>query len=1050
MSRTVASQWFFGESSRLDWPSIAKGQHVKTVGELAPMLVLRWALHPEVGLPAEPFIVWTRQAGDAKPTPVLLSGQALAVTPSSPRDVHLPERSVHVFLSVDTTTATLTLEGYDTGGNRICGFAVQPGLTGQSVVLTGTGIARVHASGTGRVNSAGFVAAAPYANLPDWRPLEVVGLPVDEGAGLPYDTGKQGPLSGPVAPVEAAVDRLTRGAPRLGWPASGGFSGPEWIAPDFPAFVEENRQTLLPQLMTMLLEAGDPSQQVDFRVVQPLPPPQNASGGSSPTAALGDAHAEVPPLGLLQIAAHGDMYAALALGFATAFPSPQAPVTHVAPPVDYMVTVKHRFQVKLGSFSYTFDGELAAFFVPTSATRPAAPGALAAQLAPGGMRPGGRDLPRLSTMNLSWNRPENRAGSMQAVSSVVARALPAEQPSLMVPTRKPGAPIPFVSAVPDNATLSEALRVTFVDGVFPDPSAPAGGYTYCAIGQNRWGLWSSWSQALMTVPDELPQLPLVVGVQLRRTDLDSTAPPQSATLSIDVSWDWHDRSPASIEVAAIVDDGSGLPPATPPTEAFPPTGSSTPLTLAWGIDGSGTTVEPPTLPAGSGSVIRGEPALLAGDTTPPDEVGRYKLTIPVTLDFSTAQQVRIVCWIRGTERVTGLTSSWAAPGSAGVHSPVPPVMPGPPGPLQWTSLADATGRARAHLTWAAVPGAVSYAVYHADETALLSAAGHLPPDLAAPLDDRKSALDAAVRIENVRDTFTRVTATPITDTSYDAELARGSQVLHGFVVLARSATGIESAWPTTPPAETGGRGYALYGIPRPRVPKPASVSAAAVSGTAVSIAVRAGADVGRVDLHRTALARLSGDVGAMGPAITTLTAAGDGSVASFTDTVAPSWQPYWYRAVAWGAPDDANGLRAAAGPASSAQTVLVPPTTPPGVTSAAVTPGSGATPALLSFRTDAPPVRTTAGPFLLQVVATTTDGGTGVGQAVLNTTLDALAYGQPSLPLPGSDVLGPAYLADDGSIGVFLRPAAGDTVISVRIRVTDPRGRAADATQVTP
>lgn len=1050
MSRTVASQWFFGETSRLDWPSIAKGQQIKTAGELVSMIVLRWVLHPDVGFPAEPFTVWSRPGGGVDPVSVELPGGALTVNPLQPRDIDLPDRAVHVYVSTTTTTATLTLEAYDTGGNRICGVVVQAGATGQTVVLTGTGIARVHVSGTGTITSAGFVAATPYANLPDWRPVEIVGLPVDAAAVLPYDTGMQGLVSSPIAPVDAAVDRLGRGAPRLGWVAPVGFTDPQWVPPDFAALVDENRQTLLPLLMTMLSASGGPEQHAGFRVEQPLPQPQDASGGSSTTTALGDSRAGVPPLGLLQIAAHGDMYSALAMGLATAYPSPHLPITFSAPQVEYMVTVKHRFQVDVGLFSYAFDGELAAFFAPTPATAPVAPGVMTAQLAPGGLRPGGRDLPRLSTVILGWDRPQNKAGSMQAVSSVVARALPGREPVLIVPTRKPGAPIPFVSAVPDNPTLSEVQRVTFVDGVFPDPAAPTGTYTYCAIGQNRWGLWSSWSQAQMSVPDELPQLPVLVGVRLRPVDPQSAASTQPADISIDVSWDWHTRSPSRIEMAAALDDGTGVPSSNPPAEAFAPTGSATPLALSWGVGGSGATVEPPTLPAGSGSVMRSEPDLPAGDTTPPEEVGRYTMTIPVTLDFTTAEQVRVICWIRGTERVTGLTSSWSAPSSATVHSPVPPVTPGPPGPLQWTSLADATGRARAHVTWVAVPGAVSYSVYHADETALLSAAGHPPPDLAAPLSSRKTALDAAVRIESVRDTFTRVTSTPITDTSYDAELARGSQVLHGFVVLARSAAGVESVWPTTPPVAVGGRGYALYGIPRPHVPKPASVSAAPVSATAVSVTVRAGAGVDRVDLHRTALARLTGDVGAMGPAVTTLTAAGDGSFASFSDTVAPSWQPYWYRAVAWGSSDDANGLRPAAGPASSAQAVLVPPAAPPGVTSAAVAPESGGTPALLTFRTDAPAVRISLGPFVLQVVAVTSDGASGHGQAVLNTTLDSLPFGQPELPLAGSDVIGPAFVADDGSIGVFLRPAVGDTLASVRIRVTDPRGRAADATEVIP
>ena len=76
-----------------------------------------------------------------------------------------------------------------------------------------------------------------------------------------------------------------------------------------------------------------------------------------------------------------------------------------------------------------------------------------------------------------------------------------------------------------------------------------------------------------------------------------------------------------------------------------------------------------------------------------------------------------------------------------------------------------------------------------------------------------------------------------------------------------------------PPVGVGGRGYTLMGVPRPRVPKPATLSA---SSTPSSVVIQfATADlVERIDLHRTALARLSSDVGTMGPPIAAIVPAG--------------------------------------------------------------------------------------------------------------------------------------------------------------------------------
>jgi hypothetical protein len=1034
VTRHVRPGWLFAETTLIDWAALTKGTGAKVNPEGARTQLFRWALHKDLGLPVKPFTLSARPFAAAT-TAVPLPG-ALTVASSNPRNVAMPAQAVRVSLVVDTPSGALTLDAFDSGGTRITGASVDPGASGLTITLSGSGIARVRASGSGRIDSATYLAAADYANLPDWQPVEIVGLPVDPASAAPYSAADQGLVSGLTPPADAALQRLQRAGPAAGWPIPTSFAVPPWAPPDGPALVQSHQLTIVSELVAMLGAVPDPTQHGVYRSTHALPQPQNQVGASASSSRLGDSSAAIPPLGLLALSCHGDIYAALALGFATGHPAPQLTLTHGSTPIDYLVSVEHAFKLNVGPLTVAFSGELAAFFAPAGAGRPTAPGNLQAALASGGPRPSGRDQPRVSAVGISWDRTDTAAGSMAAVSVAIARTSPSGTPELLVATRAAAAPVPFIAALPNGATGDQITRTTFTDGVFPDPGEPAGTYGYLVSGQNRWGLWGDWGQAPLSSPAETAQQPLLVNVSLELADPASSGATRAAVLGADLSWDWHDRSPSTVDVVAAWVDASAPPAATPTALVFDPLASAAPLQLQWPAP-AGAVQDPPTASLAGVAVTRLEPDLPAGDTTPPDEVGRYRVTAEVTADFSTGADVRVACWIRGTERFTGVTSDWTPPRTGTIRNPVPPVAPGPPGPITWASLADATGHSRAHLTWSAVVGAAGYVVYHADENALLAAARQPPPDLTASLTDRAAALDTAVRIDHVRDAFTRVTPDPVTASFYDVELPGGSQLLHGFVVLARSATAVESEWPSTPPIEVGGRGYTLIGIPRPRVPKAPGL---AVSTSAATITVQLSAPtdvVERIDVHRTTLARLSGDVGTMGPPVSTLAPVGDAWPA-FTDTVAPSWQPYWYRAVAWGSTDAANGWRTSPGPSSAVRAALVPPASAPAVTGASIVAASGSDPGFVTFSTDAPPIVTSLGRFRLTVTVVTTDAASVPAQAVLNTTLDAITPSRTP-PAAGADPIGPAWLAPDGSFGVILNPGAS-TVTSVRISIMDPRG----------
>ena len=84
-----------------------------------------------------------------------------------------------------------------------------------------------------------------------WKPIELVGLPCEQPWGATaYDSSDQGLVAAPVPPFEAAVQRLKRGMPPLGWPpmTQTGRLAPDWVDPDPELVVKEVVQSLLPEI----------------------------------------------------------------------------------------------------------------------------------------------------------------------------------------------------------------------------------------------------------------------------------------------------------------------------------------------------------------------------------------------------------------------------------------------------------------------------------------------------------------------------------------------------------------------------------------------------------------------------------------------------------------------------------------------------------------------------------------------------------------------------------------------------------------------------------
>ena len=79
----------------------------------------------------------------------------------------------------------------------------------------------------------------------------------------------------------AAVARLTRGAPQVGWALTdgSGIAAPTWVAPNFPSLVGEVNSSLLDQLKA-IVKGFASDQQVAQMISIALPAPANSSGQS--------------------------------------------------------------------------------------------------------------------------------------------------------------------------------------------------------------------------------------------------------------------------------------------------------------------------------------------------------------------------------------------------------------------------------------------------------------------------------------------------------------------------------------------------------------------------------------------------------------------------------------------------------------------------------------------------------------------------------------------------------------------------------------------------
>jgi hypothetical protein len=639
-----------------------------------------------------------------------------------------------------------------------------------------------------------------------------------------------------------------------------------------------------------------------------------------------------------------------------------------------------------------------------------------------------------------------------------------------------------------SVSTTNPQRRALSDGTYAiDGTVATNAVRYSVATQDIFGRWSKWASASCDVAEPPAGKVTLLGPQL---DTTLAAGPCPATLTVDLSWDWANRSPQVIDVVGRC--YGQVWPQDPPSDLSVPaipgafrTGQSGLLaSITFGPGGSITAVAP-------GSGLTATLQHLSPDSTeivalPVTLRGprRYRLTVTgFDLDFDVNGRWGLALWARGTEHVApGRVGPWpSSPTVTSASDPRPPVIQSTYEAVRLASLRDAEGMHHVKLEWASMPGSVEYRVYTAAESTFRALTGMpvVTPDMT--LTQRLAALRATFQANPARRPFTRDSAAALTGTSTQVTLPRGTKDIHLFVVLGVSAGGVESDWPVATDAQCGKR-FVAFAAPQTVAPGPPALEVSlAGDGDATAFAANvrvktaAGALVSKVDLHRVRVPDAAVSVDMMGPPVATIAGSGGGFTVVATppgdpdsrsddgraqpigtitgvDAVPGSWKPVFYRAVAWGTDDADRGQYGVRSQASVVRQVVVPPSAPPDLSALSfVLPVAGSANARIDFTTAAPVDPTTLGPHVLEaeVVATDLAGvSSTVELVVAKAPLDELGTASPGAGLSG--------LWRDPSAGgvtplhLLVRRSDADTTLRVRVRLTDPLGRMTERTLDVP
>lgn len=1083
--RIASAYWFRAEGAVIPWSEVferelerLRGAEVderllarrkEAIGKTPVQVALRWSCADRLGVPIEPFTVWVRLPHDeAKQVDVQestvdggtrLSWRGAAAIIQVSCDVVDPSRAVGLFasrggLSLRETVGAVSVR--QPNGGRVSLDVRTPGAT-RALLVNGTN------------PQVGIRLLQDVLDDPGWRELERVGLPADDPwAGTAYRPTPQGLVTALTDPVTAALERLDRGSPPIGWEVATetGRLAPTWAAPDPTRLVEEIRKTVLPVVEPILAPGILPPDQAAVPPWTPTVagPQRGTRAGTLP------ASAKMAALSLLTLPAASEPFLALGLGFGTAYRLEDGHDVGIDGPLsraEFLVTGEYDETPRR-----TGPATVCAY-VPSPAVhgRMTRPTNLVADRA-GLVAPDATDEPWRESVRVTWDRLPSAAALGRPSGALVARFDPAGAPvAEALVERRPAGDLRPLIPVPDGPPDTPGhARTSLVDRAAEIPLGSGGRSAgYAVAVEDVFGVWSTWEDVTYSGLEPGPPLPRVLALSLSSTYSGAAVCP--ATLEVELSVDWADRTPTGVDLAAsffpMSGPNAGPPPGIDPDLPAPPgcfrRDVAIPFTGASLGPASGLTIDHLDS-AGQELVAPGNLQGIQGR--------RYRVRLPIpTLDFGSTPRWGVQVWLRTSLLALPGVMPWSPdpghPALTAAASPVPAAplpAPLPPG-VPLGSTPDAQGQSHARVLWSIPAGSdvATVVVWEASESAIRSAASEAPraPDGQLPgwrLADLRVAYDGLTPARR-RSAFRKLRELPGTARDTDIALPKGSTDIHLFAVTTITSTGVESPWPAGTPAHEQ-----LQAVMAPRLRQPAAPTLRTTVAADGTVTMRA-ASASRIPVQwfrlfrtRSAVAARSAEtmgppfavVGAVAPAPGTLPDPGTGELtytATWSGSFDPSWDEWLVRAVAVpvdGVPPEA--VRGIPSPACDVVGLVVLPPGPPDLALLVGDIWGAAHDGVVVRASTSAPVRTVA-------LGSHRIGGNAGADTIALVSLESLA--EDLAEPPAGATPGPALVRGERATGRtplsvwFTRPVAADPV-AVTLRVVDPLGRITEQALTVP
>ena len=973
-----------------------------------PSVALRWVLNPALGIPLGPWTVWRRpafQRDAAQP----IAGWHRAGSDTFEWDGISEMLRIELDLSGPATA---------TGLHRADLAPVQTvsGNAGTTIVLDAGPMLGVRVDNPGAVAAARGQSLVLLANGAGWQPFEVVGLPFGPAlAGTTYyDNGPQGPIGALTDPMDAAIRRIARWGPVVGWAPLAGLD--PWQPPDPAKLVGELQADILPDLADVMAANPPPgvAQQIGAEAAHTLEAVRQVVGSRTRVlnggTALDRSEVRVRPLQAIATSIACDTWASLALGFGTGDSLPVGDIAQRGGH-DYMITAKWDGMLRVAVpvpwpwpwgapspnyVSQEVERELAAVVLSPQAR--AAPGIPIPLVASFGHDEGADtvDDPYHVSAVLQTARPATLPREARASGYAIARydgpglgAYQLRRHALAggwiavgsaAPVANPGDP-PDPHLPPDTVTLRNS-------GVPRPISGPPNTFQYAAASTDLFGQWSPWTGAWYSLPAAGVQAPVVATLRAHAVPGPGQADPCPLTVTGEVVWNIRERSLHRLHLALDVYEPGPPPPEPydPPPDA-PQGGALTVRDIVLEFHADGTPAGAP--PGVTVSHVHDDDTPVTGANPATGDDRRYRITIlDVPVTFGAAHELAVSLYAQAEETIRpGEWSAWThAREAALAANPLPPPVPAPL-PLvfpDWASLPDAAGLSYAPVAWTPT-GAWRYRVYEATEAALRAACEQPGPTLTDGLAERMQALFDLYKVPanrpKLRSAFRKLGDEPVlpavhADGSmrFDSLLPRGSSLIHCYVVAGVSEANVVSSWPE--PDADGRKAFHAFAIPHPRQVALPEISGALDGAGTPQVTVRLGGSVPAtsIRLYRAANAILARSTGTM--QLVSTVAAGSSPpdlwhATTIADPGAPTgWARLQYRAVALADDDPQRAGMAVPSEPSRAFAMLNPPPSPPALALSPNVPGTTATVAVVRVDTDGLRRGSDIGDFTIAVTVT--------------------------------------------------------------------------------